>query len=457
MGQNGDTATSTAPAMSTASSSPYADHLATLQARTATALERGGFDHLVVPSGTRHVQVFDDRDYPYATNPQFKHWLPLTRHPGSWLVVTPGARPRLVYLQPRDYWHVVPQAPEGEWVEHFDIVVIRNPEEALKHLPRNAQRCAILGEAQSALGKYAAFRPNNPQPVLDYLDYHRAYKTPYEIAMLREANRRGARAHRAAERAFRAGASEFGIHLAYCQAAGQDTDELPYSNIVALNEHGAVLHYTEFDRLPPKPARSFLLDAGASHAGYASDITRTHAHDTAGEFQALVEAVDAAQQRMCDQVRAGTDYRQLHLDAHLALAGILCDAGVVTVGPEEAVATGVSSAFFPHGIGHGLGLQVHDVAGFAASDRGGTIARPDGHPYLRLTRTLEPDFVVTIEPGIYFIDMLLEDLRAAGRGASVDWARIEALRPFGGIRIEDNVVCTGGEPVNLTREAFAAG
>lgn len=440
----------------TSSTSAYADHLATLQARTATALERGGFDHLVVPSGTPHTQLFDDRDYPYAVNPQFKHWLPLTRHPGSWLVVTPGARPKLVYLQPRDYWHVVPEAPAGEWVSHFDITVIRTPEEAMQHLPKNAQRCAILGEAQSALGKYAAFKPNNPQPVLDYLDYHRAYKTPYEIAMLRQATRRGVRAHRAAERAFRAGASEFGIHLAYCQAAGQDATELPYSNIVALGTHGAVLHYTELDRIPPKAARSFLIDAGASHAGYACDITRTHAHADAGEFQALIDAVDAAQQRMCDQVRAGVDYRQLHLDAHLALAGVLRDAGLITVSPEEAVATGVSSAFFPHGIGHGIGLQVHDVAGFAASDRGGTIARPDGHPYLRLTRTLEPGFVVTIEPGLYFIDMLLEDLRAAGRGASVDWDRVEAFRPYGGIRIEDDVVCTDGDPVNLTREAFAA-
>ena len=439
----------------TSSTSAYADHLATLQARTATALERGGFDHLVVPSGTPHTQLFDDRDYPYAVNPQFKHWLPLTRHPGSWLVVTPGARPKLVYLQPRDYWHVVPEAPTGEWVAHFDIEVIRSPEEAMQHLPKNAQRCAILGEAQSALGKYAAFRPNNPQPVLDYLDYHRAYKTPYEIAMLRQATRRGVRAHRAAERAFRAGASEFGIHLAYCQAAGQDATELPYANIVALDAHGAVLHYTELDRIPPRPARSFLIDAGASHAGYACDITRTHAHADAGEFQALIDAVDAAQQRMCDQVRAGVDYRQLHLDAHLALAGVLRDFGLITVSPEAAVATGVSSAFFPHGIGHGIGLQVHDVAGFAASDRGGTIAKPDGHPYLRLTRTLEPGFVVTIEPGLYFIDMLLEDLRAAGRGASVDWDRVEAFRPYGGIRIEDDVVCTGGDPVNLTREAFA--
>src|SRR5690606_38539152 len=340
LGQNADPAPPVVLTMSTASSL-YADHLATLHERAATALERGGFDHLVVPSGTPHVQVFDDREYPYAANPQFKHWLTLTRHPGCWLVVTPGQRPRLVYLQPRDYWHVVPQAPEGEWVEHFDIVVIRRPDEALKRLPRHAGRRAILGEPQSPLGRYGALRPNNPGPALGSLDYHRAYKTPYEIEMLREATRRGVRAHRSAERAFRAGASEFGIHLAYCQAAGQDTDELPYANIVALNEHAAVLHYTEFDRLPPRPVRSFLLDAGASHAGYACDITRTHAQEP-GEFQALIDAVDAAQQRMCDQVRAGTDYRQLHLDAHLALAGVLREAGLVKVSPEEAVATGVS-------------------------------------------------------------------------------------------------------------------
>ncbi|MCD9027105.1 Xaa-Pro dipeptidase [Luteimonas sp. BDR2-5] len=433
----------------------YADHLAVLAERSQTALARAGLDHLVVPSGTLHYQVFDDRDYPYAVNPQFKHWLPLTRNPGSWLVFTPGQRPKLIYLQPRDYWHVVPEAPSGYWVEHFDIVVIRRPEEAQQHLPKNAARCAILGEPQSALGKYGAYLPNNPQAVLDYLDYHRAYKTPYEIAMLREASRRGVRAHRAAERAFRAGASEFGIHLAYCQAAGQDATELPYHNIVALDTHAAVLHYTEFDRLPPDPVHSFLLDAGASHGGYASDITRTHAHDTASEFQALIDAVDRAQQAMCAQVRAGFDYRQLHLDAHLALAGVLRDFGVIKVAPETALETGVSAAFFPHGIGHGIGLQVHDVAGFAASDHGGTIDKPEGHPYLRLTRTLEPGMVVTIEPGVYFVDMLLEDLRDAGHGDSVDWDRVAAFRPYGGIRIEDNVVCTVDAPVNLTREAFA--
>ncbi|WP_420007680.1 Xaa-Pro dipeptidase [Xanthomonas sacchari] len=430
----------------------YPDHLRTLTQRADEALARGGFDHLVVPSGTLHYQVFDDRDYPFAVNPQFKAWLPLTRVPNSWLVYTPGRRPQVIFHQPRDYWHVVPDAPSGWWVEHCDIHLIRTPDEALALLP-DAARSAILGEPQSALG---AYMPNNPAAVLHYLEYHRAYKTPYELALMRQAQQAAVRGHRAAEAAFRDGRSEFEIHMAYCAAVGQDANELPYGNIVALNEHGAVLHYTELQRQAPTPLRSFLIDAGASAHGYASDITRTYAADRGSDFQALIDAVDAAQQRMGQHVRAGVDYRQLHLDAHLALMGVLRDAGVLKVSPETAVATGVSAAFFPHGLGHPIGLQVHDVAGFAASDRGGRIERPDGHPYLRMTRTLEPGMVVTIEPGLYFIDMLLDDLKQAGHGDSVDWARVAQFKPYGGIRIEDEVVCTEDAPENLTRPVFAA-
>ncbi|MFL6593395.1 MAG: Xaa-Pro dipeptidase [Luteimonas sp.] len=434
----------------------YASHVAVLQSRSDEALQRGGFDHLVIPSGTLHYQVFDDRDYPYAANPQFKAWLPLTRNPGSWLVYTPGAKPKLVYLQPSDYWHVVPSSPSGAWVEHFDVVIVRTPEEALRHLPADPGRCAILGEPQSMLedGPNRRFLPNNPPAVVAYLEYQRAFKTPYEIAMMRKATRIGTRAHRAAEAAFRAGRSEFDIHMAYCSAARQDPAELPYSNIIALNRHGAVLHYTDLDRDAPDERLSFLIDAGASYGGYACDITRTYSADAGNEFQSLVDAVDRAQQAMCSQVRAGTDYRQLHLDAHLALASVLHEFGVVRVSPEAAVETGVSSVFFPHGIGHGIGLQVHDVAGFAESDRGGAIPKPPGHPYLRLTRVLQPGMVVTIEPGVYFIDMLLEPLRQGPHADSVDWARIDSFRPYGGIRIEDDVVCTDGAPLNLTREAF---
>ncbi|WCE04738.1 Xaa-Pro dipeptidase [Pseudoxanthomonas sp. JBR18] len=430
----------------------YADHLATLKARADEALARGGLDHLVIPSGRLHYQHADDLGYPFYVNPQFKAWLPLTRVPDSWVVYTPGRRPTLIFLQPRDYWHVIPDAPSGWWVEHFDIQVIRTPDEAVALLPKPAARCAILGEAHSTLGEYA---PNNPQDVVDYLAYHRAFKTPYEIALMRQAQVMAVRGHRAAEAAFRNGASEFDIHMAYCTAVGQDAAELPYGNIIGLNEHAAVLHYTELGRQAPAQSRSFLIDAGASAAGYASDITRTYAADAGSEFQAMIDAVDAAQIQMGQAVGPGVDYKQLHVDAHLRLMGILKDFGVITVSPEAAVASGVSAAFFPHGLGHSIGLQVHDVAGFAASDRGGRIERPEGHPYLRMTRVLAPGMVVTIEPGLYFIDMLLEDAKAAGHGAAIDWDRVAHFKPFGGIRIEDEVLCTETGADNLTRPAFA--
>lgn len=435
----------------------YSHHLEVLARRADQALARGGFEHLLIPSGSLHYQLFDDRDYPYAVNPQFKVWLPLTRLPDSWLLYTPGKRPQLIYQQPHDYWHVVPAAPSGWWVEHFDIHIIRKPEEALALLPKEAARCAILGEPQSALGTASdrQFVPNNPQPVLDYLDYHRAFKTPYELALMRQAQVHAVRGHRAAEAAFRAGASEFEIHMAYCSAVGQDANELPYGNIIALNEHAAVLHYTELGKAAPPASRSFLIDAGASAHGYASDITRTHAAAGHDEFQAMIDAVDAAQQKMCAAVRAGFDYKQLHVDAHLSLMAILKDFGVINVSPEAALASGVSAAFFPHGIGHLIGAQVHDVAGFAASDRGGRIERPAGHPYLRMTRVLEPGMTVTIEPGLYFIDMLLDEVKQAGNGASVNWERVDFFRPYGGIRIEDEVLCTNGDADNLTRPAFA--
>ena len=109
--------------------------------------------------------------------------------------------------------------------------------------------------------------------------------------------------------------------------------------------------------------------------------------------------------------------------------------------------------FFPHGIGHLLGLQVHDVAGLAADETGRTRFRAQpGHPYLRLTRMLEPGLVVTIEPGIYFIDLLLDEAQQWPRPPR-RLGRRGALQPYGGIRIEDDVACTATDtPENLTPE-----
>ncbi|WP_428504592.1 Xaa-Pro dipeptidase [Roseateles sp.] len=432
----------------------YAQHLAQLQSQLESALARTGFDALLIASGIEKYAFLDDRPYLFQPNPHFKHWLPLTQHPNSWLLLRPGHKPRVVYYQPDDYWHVPPSAPTGEWVQHVELIVISRAEDAAAHL-QVPGRLAIIGEADAALDGVV---PNNPQDLIHLLHYQRAYKTAYELEQMRAASRRAAPAHLAARDAFLAGASEAEIHRAYLIAAGHTDRDLPYGNIVALNEHCAVLHYQYQDTQRPAQSRSFLIDAGAQVNGYASDITRTWSAGGAdsAEFDALLGAMESAQLALVDEVRAGVDYRDIHLSTHRRIAAILQDQGLVRMSVEAQLAERVTSIFFPHGIGHLLGLQVHDAGGFMADETGAVSPKPEGHPYLRLTRPLAAGMVVTIEPGLYFIPTLLRQLRASASAASVDWAKVERLSRFGGIRIEDDVVCRAeGAAENLTRDAFA--
>jgi Xaa-Pro dipeptidase len=271
---------------------------------------------------------------------------------------------------------------------------------------------------------------------------------------MRLAADRGAAGHVAAEAAFRAGSSEFDIHRAYCEAVSHVDAELPYGNIIALNEHGAVLHYTNLDRSVPERTRSFLIDAGAQVHGYASDITRTYSH-TDSQFQALIDRMNTMELAIVEKVRAGVDYRDLHVGTHRMLAEVLVDAELASGDPDTLLETGVTSAFFPHGLGHLLGIQVHDVGGHQENESGTVISPPDGHPFLRLTRVLTEDMVLTIEPGLYVIDMLLENLRGTPAESHVNWATVDWLRPFGGVRIEDDVRVMANGQENLTRDAFA--
>ena len=436
--------------------SPYLDHLATLQHQAEAALERTGHDALLIAAGIEKYAFLDDRPYLFQPNPHFKHWLPLTNHPHSWIAVRPGKKPRVAYYQPDDYWHVPPSAPSGEWVDAVELVVIREPAEAAQALADVVtSRTAILGEADAAL---PGLTPNNPEPLLNLLHWARGVKTPYELAQMRAAQRRAVPGHNAARAAFLRGESEAGIHRAYLLATGHTDRDLPYTNIVGLNEHAAVLHYQYQDDTAPAESRSFLIDAGAQVNGYASDITRTWVAEGHGEFAALIAAMEREHLALVDEVREGVDYRHIHLSTHRRVARVLREAGLVNMSDEAMVAEGVTKPFFPHGIGHLLGLQVHDVGGFMASETGGVADKPEGHRYLRLTRPLQAGMVVTIEPGLYFIPLLLRELRASKNAAQVDWAAVERLSRYGGIRIEDDVACrAGGEaPENLTRDAFAA-
>ncbi|HEX6929709.1 MAG TPA: M24 family metallopeptidase, partial [Gammaproteobacteria bacterium] len=230
--------------------------------------------------------------------------------------------------------------------------------------------------------------------------------------------------------------------------------QLPYGNIVALNENGAILHYQHQSRQAPQQHRSFLIDAGCTVNGYASDITRTYSAND-DEFRQLIDRMDNSQRALCDAVRPGMEYTELQTLTHRHVAGMLVDFGIASGDPDTLVADGITRAFYPHGIGHYLGAQVHDVGGKISNEKGKPIPQPADQPFLRLTRRIEADHVFTIEPGLYFIDSLLQNLRAGGAGSSVNWARVEAFRPYGGIRIEDNVRVTADGHENLTRPAFA--
>jgi len=152
-------------------------------------------------------------------------------------------------------------------------------------------------------------------------------------------------------------------------------------------------------------------------------------------------------------VQNGVSYTAIHDKAHRGTLDLLVRHELCRGTDEELVEQKVSRMFFPHGIGHLLGLQVHDVSGHFKDETGILAPPPSEHPSLRLTRKMEPGMVFTIEPGFYFIPTLLNPHRDDAVGELLNWPLIDALTPLGGIRDEDNILVTEKGPVNLTRLA----
>ena len=432
----------------------YKAHLETLQERARNVLERTKLDALLIHSGELFNVFLDDHPYPFKVNPQFKSWVPVTQVPNCWLLVDGVNKPKLWFWLPVDYWHSVEPLPTEFWTPEIDLIALPKADEIGSLLPANRSNIAYIGPVpERALQLNISAANINPKAVIDYLHYYRAYKTDYELTCMREAQKMAVAGHQAAEEAFRAGMSEFDINLAYLAATGHRDTDVPYSNIVALNEHASVLHYTRLDHRVPDQVRSFLLDAGAEYNGYAADLTRTWAVSHDNDYARLIKDVNEEQLALIGTMQAGVRYTEYHLQFHQRIAKLLLRHNIITGISEEAmVDADITGPFMPHGIGHPLGLQVHDVAGFMQDDSGTHLAAPAKYPYLRCTRVLQPGMVLTIEPGIYFIESLLAPWRAGQYSKHFNWQKIDALKPFGGIRIEDNVVVHANSIENMTRD-----
>ena len=421
------------------------DHLGRLQCAYDAALTRLGFDGVLLYSGHPHAHFGDDQAASFATYGHVVHWTGMADLAHSWLLIRPGQRPRLKLHAPDDFWHLPTRLPDEPWVETFAIEMARD--DAPPAL--SAGRFAVLGDVSAALCE-ALGAERNPAALVAALDEGRVRKSDYEIACLRQANGQAMAGHRAARQAFLAGGAELDIQLAYLGASRQRETALPYASIVGLNAHGGVLHYQHYDSVAPRRRRSLLLDAGHRWRGYCADISRTWAGpDADPAFAPLIAGVTALQQQLIEALAPGMSFVDVHQRMHQILGEVLADHGVIRCTPQAAVAQGITRAFCPHGLGHSLGVQVHDVAGRMDS-AGRSLPPPEDDPALRLTRELAPGMVVTIEPGLYVIPMLLAPLKAHAAGGDIHWPLVERLADHGGIRIEDNVAITPTGHDNLT-------
>jgi Xaa-Pro dipeptidase len=309
----------------------YLDHVADLERRYAGVLSTEGWDAVIIHSGSLVKRSqFDDQFWPLRASPHFAHWLPLVE-PECAVVFRPGRRPRLVRTTTLSFWEMPAEPESRAFLDALDLVEVREAAAIPEQV--GAGRVAFVGEdARKAAAWGIAAEHACPSSMVKAFDALRTTKTPYEVACIAEANRRARAGHEALRSAFGAGdASELDLHLLFLGATAQDDWETPYKNIVALGSHAATLHHVAYGR-QSRQVESLLVDAGATCRGYASDITRTWTKGTgaaANTFAQLVAEVDAMQQRLCEAVRVGMPYEELHDESHRQLATVFREVGLV--------------------------------------------------------------------------------------------------------------------------------
>ncbi len=409
-------------------------------------------DGLILLSGGVPVARNHDVEYPFRQKSDFLY-LTGAEEAGCYLLLEPGRRKSTLFIPKIDNHHRVwlGHVPGPAEARHlFGVANVAYASElgpALKRARKSARRCYADPEAWR---RYKAdLRLPNAAPALrDALDELRAVKTAAEIRLMRAANAASAKAHRAVMAAARPGLYEYEIQAVFeAECLKQGLGRLAYPSIVAAGANAAVLHYSR-NNARMKSGDLLLIDAGAENKGYAADITRTF--PVSGRFtprqRDVYSLVLETQKRCITMTRAGVNSADLHVRSMWFIAEGLKSLGLLKGETSGLVEGGAVRIFYPHGLTHMLGLDVHDVTG----GKKRRAKNPNKVP-VRFVAKLEPGFVVTMEPGVYFIKALLQDpaVRRKYKG-SVNFAKAESFLDFGGVRIEDDILVTRGAPVNLT-------
>jgi Xaa-Pro aminopeptidase len=302
---------------------------------------------------------------------------------------------------------------------------------------RTGRRLGFLGAAVTSVSSDPRFDEELRYVLTDV----RRVKDELELERMRNAERATRAGFLALEGLIGEGRTERELQIELeAQFFRNGADALAYDTIVAGGPHAAVLHFVPSAR-PLAHGELLLVDAGGEYRNYGSDVTRTY--PVSGAFTSRQEhiyrIVREALRAGTEACRPGVEWREVHRRAALVIADGLADFGLLRGQAESLFESGAASLFFPHGVGHMVGLGVRDASGALRSrDQPGP-----GFPRLRVDLPLQRGYTMTVEPGIYFVPALLTDRSTRGQfGEQVDWGRVDKMLGSGGIRLEDNVLIT---------------
>lgn len=309
----------------------------------------------------------------------------------------------------------------------------------------NTDSCKVTLEA--AFDGIASFKVNNTI-LFPEINECRVIKTPMEIEVIRYSNQVSSAAHKEVMRKIRPGMKEYmleSIFQHYCSYYG-GMRFMSYTCICASGGNGAILHYGHAGNPNNKIVNDgdmCMFDMGGEYYCYSSDISCSYPVN--GKFtddqRAIYEAVLKANRTVLNCMKPGVSWVEMHELAESVILTELCTLGILTGDVKEMMSVNLGAVFMPHGLGHFLGCDVHDVGGYPewAPPR----PKRPGARSLRTARLLQQGMVITVEPGIYFIEVLLnEALRDPDRRRFIDTEVLDRFRLFGGVRIEDNVLVT---------------
>lgn len=380
-----------------------------------------------------------DQCFEFQTHPQYR-WLTESHRPGSILAYDPQQGwihfvPPLTQLE--RVWDGEPEVPAGRPFDEFHAWIDQN----------RTRKLAALGSSIDGVAPEAEFSKH----IGLQLDHERRKKDEYELRQMRLAAIATAAGYEAAQAFIRPGVTERQIQVEIEAAMGRcGAHGMGYYSIVGTGPNSRIFHFTPGDRVV-QPDDLVLIDAGAQVDNYVIDVTRTFTAKGKweGRQDDVRRLVRAAEEKVFTMCVPGTRWSDCHRAAAYVLAQGLHDFGLLKSSVEDVCESGAIALFLPHGIGHPVGLGVRDSGGLTPGE--------DEEPRtvcgskVRADLIMEPGFVMTVEPGLYFIPALLEDpAKREQHQDKVDFDKLEAWMGFGGLRLEDNLLITEGQPENLT-------